>query len=107
MYRVGFSVTQAFVYNGVRWSTAQAYLRPAMDRANLDVAVNTPVAKVLVEGYQATGVRVIRDGVEVDVKATREVILSAGAIESPKILMLSGIGPRDHLSSLNVSPCIK
>ena len=44
---VGFSITQAFVNNGIRWSTAHAYLRPAMERANLDVAVRTPVAKVI------------------------------------------------------------
>jgi choline dehydrogenase len=57
---------------------------------------------VLVEENKATGVRMLRDGVEVDVKAKREVILSAGAIESPKILMLSGIGPREHLAAMNV-----
>ena len=49
------------------------------------------------------GIRVLRDGLETDVKVSREVILSAGSIESPKILMLSGIGPREHLEKMNVS----
>lgn len=94
-----FQVTQR---DGLRWSTAAAFLRPAMERDNLTVITDALCAEVLFDGTRATGVRVIRGGVEEDVLASSEVILSAGAYQSPQLLMLSGIGPADSLPLLQI-----
>ncbi len=83
--------------SGRRWSTADAYLRPAAGRANLTVETGAVAIRLLVEDQRVTGVRYVRDGGVHDVLARREVILSGGAINSPKLLMLSGIGPAAHL----------
>ena len=93
----GFGAMHMTVKNGRRWSTANAYLRPAMARDNLTVVTHALVHKVLLEGKQATGVRYEKDGKLVDVKASQEVILSAGSIGSPHLLQLSGIGNREVL----------
>ncbi|MFD1009545.1 GMC family oxidoreductase N-terminal domain-containing protein [Oceanisphaera ostreae] len=77
------------VKNGRRWSTANAYLRPAMDRPNLTVITHTLVHKVLLEGKQAVGVRYERQAQVQVVRAGKEVILSAGSIGSPHLLQLS------------------
>jgi choline dehydrogenase len=100
----GASLVQVTQRNGRRWSAADAYLRPALDRPNLTVRTSVHVARVALEGDRAVGV-VLRDGRgrEETVRAEREVILSAGAIGSPQLLMLSGIGPADHLASVGVS----
>jgi choline dehydrogenase len=95
--QIGFSNIQALMNEGIRWSTADGYLRPAMERENLHVAVEAQVNQILMEGKAATGVEVTQLGQQIKVKANNEVIISAGAIESPKILMLSGIGPSAHL----------
>ncbi|MFC0434759.1 GMC family oxidoreductase N-terminal domain-containing protein [Kutzneria buriramensis] len=84
--------------DGRRWSVADAYLHPVADRANLCVRTNTTVTRILIERGAATGVRYLRDGVEHTVRADGEVLLCAGAIGSPQLLMLSGIGPADHLA---------
>lgn len=102
----GFSEAAITVQDGRRWSTAKAFLRPSMLRPNLHVLVNALVSKVIVEDGVAVGVNYIRDGIKHTVKATSEVILSAGAIQSPKILMLSGIGPEEHLKEIKI-PVIK
>ncbi|MGN9795735.1 GMC family oxidoreductase [Streptomyces sp. OZ13] len=89
---------------GMRCSTAVAYLHPALERPNLTVLPWARVHRVVIEGGRATGVEVERGSggaVEV-VRATREVILSAGAYESPKLLMLSGIGPAATLSVFGI-----
>ncbi|WP_216910415.1 GMC family oxidoreductase [Nocardia noduli] len=88
--------------NGRRWSTADGYLRPALDRPNLTVRTHSLVTKVLLRGTTATGVSYRRDGVEHTAHATREVILSGGAINSPQLLMLSGIGPAAHLREFGI-----
>lgn len=80
-----------------RQSTAHCYLNPAMDRDNLSAITHAQVTEVLFDGDQATGVAYVKDGNRNEVTADEEVILSAGAIDSPKLLMLSGIGPADHL----------
>ncbi|XP_041353864.1 alcohol dehydrogenase [acceptor]-like [Gigantopelta aegis] len=98
----GFTRVQTTIVNGKRWSTSKAFLWPAMDRENLHVVVNAHVTKVLIKDKQATGVQFFKDGHSHTVEATREVILSAGAIGSPHILMLSGIGPRKHLEELKI-----
>jgi choline dehydrogenase len=94
-----YQVTQR---NGQRCSTADAYLRPAMDRPNLEVLTDARATKVVVEGGRAAGVRYLLRGNEETAYAESEVILSAGAIGSPQLLMLSGIGPADHLRDVDV-----
>jgi choline dehydrogenase-like flavoprotein len=99
----GASLCQVTQKNGRRWSAADAYLRPVLDRRNLEVRTGAHVARVELEGERAVGVR-LRDrrGREEVVRAEREVLLSAGAIGSPQLLMLSGIGPAEHLRSVGV-----
>jgi choline dehydrogenase len=94
-----YQVTQR---RGRRCSTADAYLRPALDRPNLTVATDALATKVLVENGRATGVRYVTSGREEDAVAQREVILCGGAVNSPQLLMLSGLGPADHLRSLGI-----
>jgi choline dehydrogenase-like flavoprotein len=95
-----FQVTQR---NGRRWSAADAFLRPAMSRPNLEVVTGALVTGVEMDGTRATGVRYRdRRGRDRVVHAEREVILAAGAIGSPQILLLSGIGPADELREVGV-----
>lgn len=88
---------QATQRAGRRWSTADAYLGPASARPNLTVLTGAPVTKVIIDGDRAVGVRYRLGGAEQEARATREVLLCAGAITSPQLLMLSGIGPAGHL----------
>lgn len=90
------------ISDGERVSSADAYLRPSMGRPNLTVATGCLVTGLLIEGGQCTGVRFIRDGEAAEATAAREVVLAAGAIGSPQLLMLSGIGPADQLRGLGV-----
>src|SRR5256885_56434 len=87
------------VGGGRRCSAANAYLRPAMRRGNLAVRTHALATRVLLEGRRAVGVRYRRGGVFHEVRARREVILCAGAINSPQLLMLSGIGPHHELAA--------
>jgi choline dehydrogenase len=89
-----YQVTQR---DGRRWSAADAYLHPAMSRPNLTVLTDARVTGILIEADRAVGVRYLLRGEEEEARADGEVILSAGAIGSPQLLMLSGIGPADHL----------
>jgi choline dehydrogenase len=82
---------------GRRWSAADGYLRPALTRGNLTVQTGALVTGVLVRDGRAVGVRYRRDGGEQVARAEREVVLSGGAINSPQLLLLSGIGPADQL----------
>ena len=93
----GVGYLQFNIRNGRRVSTAKGYLYPAMTRPNLTVMSETPCEKVLFEGTRATGVRILHKGMARDLKARREVILSAGPIINPKLLELSGIGNPDLL----------
>lgn len=98
----GAGYFQLTTKNGWRQSAAEAYLRPAEKRDNLTVMTDTQVARVLFEGRRAVGV-VCRTGDQTrNIKARRGVILSAGAIQSPHLLMLSGIGPAKHLQDNDV-----
>ncbi|KAH3830240.1 L-sorbose 1-dehydrogenase-like [Dreissena polymorpha] len=92
--------------NGLRASTSRAFLRPAMDRPNLHISIHSHVEKVLIEGSRAVGVLVKKDGREVTVRCRKEVIICAGAIMSPQILLLSGVGPRQHLDEAKI-PVLK
>lgn len=100
----GASAAQVTQRNGARFSAADAYLRPNSKRPNLEVVTNTAVLGLAFEGDRVVGVRVKgRRGGERVVRAGREVILSAGAIGSPQLLLLSGIGPAEHLRASGVT----
>ncbi|MBN8968460.1 MAG: choline dehydrogenase [Rhizobiales bacterium] len=89
----GVGYFQLFTRNGWRNSSAVAYLKPARDRANLKVETDAHTTGLVLEGRKVVGVRYRQGGVEHVVRAAREVILSAGALQSPQLLQLSGIGP--------------
>jgi choline dehydrogenase len=95
-----FQLTQG---NGLRCSAADAYLHPASDRPNLEVVACAFVERIVFEGDRAVGVELVRGGARETVRAEREVILSAGAYQSPVLLMLSGIGPAEELSPLGIA----
>ncbi|MGW7051442.1 GMC family oxidoreductase [Streptomyces sp. NPDC054887] len=97
----GFAPTSVNQRAGRRWSTADGYLKPAARRRNLDVVTGTRVRRLAFEGTRVTGV--VTNGGTV-LRARREVILSAGAVGSPQLLMLSGIGDPDHLREAGVRP---
>lgn len=89
--------------NGMRCSTAVAYLHPAMQRPNLTVITGGLATRILFDGARASGVEIIRDGKSEEVRAEREVILSAGAYGSPHLLLLSGIGPAADLRQWQIT----
>lgn len=95
--REGVGLTPVTQRRGRRWSAADAYLEPARRRPTLTVVTGAHATRVLLEGRRAIGVAYVRDGVAGTVQARREVILAAGAIGSPHLLMLSGIGPGELL----------
>ncbi len=98
----GSGLWQATIKNGYRVSTATSFLRPAMKRANLEVKTNAQVTRVLFTGREASGVEYIQGGICHIVKARREVILSGGAINSPQLLELSGVGDPTRLQSMGI-----
>ena len=98
----GFSDNQITVRDGIRSSTGLEFLGSAKDRGNLHAAVNSYVTKVEIDGNTAIGVDVIRNLRKYFIKANKEVIVSAGAVNSPQLLMLSGVGPKTHLEELGI-----
>ncbi|XP_046979490.1 glucose dehydrogenase [FAD, quinone]-like [Schistocerca americana] len=102
--QTGFMVAQGTIRRGSRCSTAKAFLRPVRLRHNLHVALRAHATRLLVHPHTAAayGVEFVRDGVRQAVLARREVVVSAGAINSPQLLMLSGIGPAEHLRELGI-----
>ncbi|SFQ10320.1 GMC family oxidoreductase [Tranquillimonas alkanivorans] len=88
--------------DGKRVSTAVAFLRPALERENLTLITDARVLNVEFDGDRATGVRYLQEDEVRSVRAAREVIVSGGAIESPRILMMSGLGPRAHLEEVGI-----
>ena len=103
--QAGTGYFQRTIHKGYRYSAAKAFLRPARKRPNVDIHTNAQVAEILFEGTRANGVRYLRDGREgnaVEVRARREVILCAGALNTPKLLQLSGIGPAEVLGDLGI-----
>ncbi len=99
----GAGLYQVTCKKGRRWSTYHAYLLPTMSRENLHVTTGALVTCVELSGERASGVRFRQDGSEHVVHARREVLLSGGAINSPQLLMLSGIGPGAHLAEHGIS----
>jgi choline dehydrogenase-like flavoprotein len=100
--QAGCGFYQMTARRGRRSSASVAYLRPARRRANLEVRTRQRVLRVLIENGRAVGVEVANDGRVSTIRATREVIVCAGAINSPKLMLLSGIGPADHLNSMGI-----
>lgn len=94
-----FQLTQR---NGRRCSTAAAFLHPAEERPNLDVFTDAMALRILFDGARAVGVEVARGGKVEEIRARRDVILSAGAYQSPVLLMISGIGPAEDLEQLGI-----
>ncbi len=93
----GVAPYQVTMRRGRRWSVADGYLRPALDRPNLTVLTDALVTKVVIEGGRVVGVAYRRAGQEEVARAGDEVILAAGSVKSPHLLLLSGIGPAQHL----------
>ena len=99
----GFGVFDRTVFKGERWSAARAYLDPVRSHSNLTVVTHALVQRVVINENRATGVIYQnKKGRLVSASAIKEVILSAGAVGSPHLLMLSGIGPEDHLDSMGI-----
>lgn len=94
-----FQLTQR---NGLRCSTADAFLRPALERSGLHVITRALALRILFERARAVGVEIARDGNVQEIRAEREVLVAAGAYQSPVLLMLSGIGPEDQLGPLGI-----
>jgi choline dehydrogenase-like flavoprotein len=99
----GVGLYQVTQKGGERCSAAKAYLEPAKHRPNLKVITGALASRILLDGRRAMGVEVRIDGQLQTVRARREVLLSAGALQSPQLLMLSGIGPGAHLQALGVA----
>lgn len=98
----GFGPMEQTVYNGRRWSAANAYLKPALKRPNLTL-IRALTRKITFNGRAATGIEIERNGRIEILKANREVVLAAGSINSPQLLMLSGVGPAQHLNSHGIN----
>jgi 4-pyridoxate dehydrogenase len=103
----GFGRGQYSIRNGRRSSAATAYLKPALKRANLTLETGAQASRVMLRGTRAAGVEFIKRGQTVRCDAAREVILCGGAFNTPQLLMLSGIGPADHLRALGIAPAVE
>lgn len=102
----GFGAADMTVWKGRRWSAANAYLKPAMRRGNLRLITRARVERILFDGLRAVGVRFHHRGQIHEMRAEREVICAAGAINSPQILQRSGIGPGELLRSHGITPVV-
>ncbi|XP_069683578.1 glucose dehydrogenase [FAD, quinone]-like isoform X2 [Periplaneta americana] len=101
---LGYTIAQANNRNGARLSSNKAFISPILDRDNLYVGMNSMVTKILIDKKKkkVTGVEYYKDGERKVIRVRKEVILSAGAVQSPQILLLSGIGPRKELEKVGV-----
>ena len=99
----GAALYQVTQKNGARWSAADGYLQPARERSNLTLLTGAHATRVLMEGKRAVGVAFLRGGVAEEACADREVILAGGTVNSPQLLMLSGIGPASELKAAGIS----
>ncbi|WP_370177289.1 GMC family oxidoreductase [Alteriqipengyuania sp.] len=100
--QAGFGLYQVTQRTGERWSASRAYVEPIRNQPNLDIRTGTLVEKLVIEGGRVTGVAIRKGRSRETIFARRGVILSAGAFNSPQILMLSGIGPGRHLNALDI-----
>lgn len=104
--QLGFSRQQHTIRRGRRVGNADAFLFPAIRRGNVNLQVDTFVQRIILEAGRATGVEYIHNGKLERALATGEVLVSAGTFNSPHLLMLSGIGPADHLRSVGIEPMV-
>ncbi|XP_063709010.1 glucose dehydrogenase [FAD, quinone]-like [Culicoides brevitarsis] len=104
--QLGVHYLQTSTRNGSREDTGTRYIEDVLPRSNLDLSVNSHVTKILFKGNKATGVLYEKQGHTFKATATKEVILSAGAYNSPQLLILSGIGPQETLKKFNI-PLVK
>ncbi len=102
--QAGVGHYQVTVRNGRRSSAASAYLKPVLERSNLTVRTGAPVLRVVVEQGRAVGVEIAGAGGREAVRCDREVLVTSGAIGSPRLLLLSGIGPADELAAIGIAP---
>jgi choline dehydrogenase len=103
-HQEGFGVYQKTIRKNIRESAYQAFLKPILGRPNLHILIKTLCKKILFDDNKnAIGISVLHNGEGKKIYAEKEVILCAGAINSPQILMLSGIGPKEHLKSLGIN----
>jgi choline dehydrogenase len=102
----GVGWVQVTQHRGQRWSAADAFLRPAMRHSNLEVMTGAQTTRVLIHNQRAIGVEYLREGTLHKVGATRDVILSAGTVGSTQLLLLSGVGPAEHLRNLGIEVVI-
>lgn len=98
----GFGTYQVTQIQGKRESTAVAYLHPALSRPNLTVVTQSLVTRVLLESTRSVGVAYFKDGKEQQIRVNKEVLVCGGTINSPQVLLLSGIGPAEHLRTLGI-----
>ena len=98
----GFGLMDTTIFKGKRQSTSHTYLHPVSDRKNLSIKTNLNVKKIIIENGKAKGVECVSNNNIINYYADGEVLLCAGSINSPQILMLSGIGPQDHLAEMDV-----
>ena len=98
----GFGPYQLTIHNGKRWSAASAYLTPVLSRKNLTIESEALVSRILFEGKRAVGVEFVQDGKTVQVRASREVLLCGGAVNTPQVLLLSGIGDPETLGRFGI-----
>lgn len=104
---IGLNVIQGTLDGNRRCTTAKAFLVPAKDRPNFHVIKHAHVTKVNVDkNKRATGVQFVVNGRKLTVNAKKEIVLSAGTVQTPQILMLSGIGPKEHLASHNIETIV-
>ena len=98
----GFGLMDTTIFKGKRQSTSHTYLHPVSDRKNLTIKTNLNVKKIIIENDKEKGVECVSNNNLINYYADEEVLLCAGSINSPQILMLSGIGPQDHLAEMDV-----
>lgn len=99
----GFSQTMVNQKRGARWSTADAYLKPVRKRSNLTILTEAQATRVVFEGSAAVGVEYVSGGATKTVRAAREVVLAGGAVNTPQLLMLSGIGDQEQLAKHGIT----
>lgn len=103
LFLTGFSLPQGFARKGARASSYKAFIEPIADRSNLHIMLDARVTRILFsDTKRAVGVEFDRDSLNFLVYAKSEIILTAGPVNTPQILMVSGVGPADHLNSLKV-----
>ena len=98
----GISYTQRTIFKGRRVSSARAFLRPALKRPNIELRTKSHATKIVFDGKRAVGIQYSRGGHSYEIRARREIILSGGAVNSPQLLQLSGVGPAALLKEIGV-----